>query len=87
MSATRYDIIATREYEQNGEKKTAYTRIGTAFPLRDKDGFNLIFDALPVAGKALLLPPKPKEDAPRASSHTPPRSAGTQADIDDEIPF
>jgi|GEM_PF-6986513 hypothetical protein len=35
-------------------ERDIYTRIGVAFPLK-KGGFNLLFDALPTNGRALLL--------------------------------
>jgi hypothetical protein len=66
----RLEAFAVRPYEKNGETKTAFTRIGIAWPNRN-GGYRLSLDALPVAslndGKLettiLLLPPKDKGDS------------------------
>lgn len=57
MSAPRkrYDVFVTREFERQGQPETAWTRIGVAFPLKTKDGFSVVFDALPVDGKCVML--------------------------------
>jgi hypothetical protein len=99
----RYDAVAARKYEQNGEEKTAFTNIGVAFKMKERDGFSLRLHCLPapVDGEysILLFPPKPREDdAPRRE---PERRQGYSADktrrhvapafestgMDDDIPF
>lgn len=87
MSTTQMDIIATREYEKNGEKKTAYTRIGTAFATKNGDGWQLLFDALPAHGKALMMPPKPRDDTARQSKPAPSNYGAPSYEDDDTIPF
>lgn len=84
---SRMDILATREYDAGGQTKTAYTRIGTAFQTRN-GGWSLIFDALPVNGKALLMEPKPRDEQPRAarSSQSGGHVPSTDEPIDD-VPF
>ncbi len=70
----RYDILCAR---QQGDK-TYWTKIGAAFPMKNRDGFNLVFEALPIAsireGKiettALLMPPKPR--ASKGNGDDPP---------------
>jgi len=37
-----------RKYIKNREEKTAWTRIGTAWPNHDGDGWNIQLDALPL---------------------------------------
>jgi hypothetical protein len=82
----RYDAVISRK-DKSG--KTRYTKIGAAFPAKDKArGFNIVLDALPMPnaeGQAWisLFVPKPKEDQETASQG---KSAGGN-DMDDEIPF
>lgn len=100
--AERYDAVAVRKYEQNGEEKSAFTNIGVAFKMRDKDGFSLRLHCLPapVDGEysILLFPPKPRDDqqqdrrrSNQSSSYErdDSRTHGSygQNDLDDEIPF
>lgn len=71
----RYEAVAVRKYEQNGEEKTAFTNVGIAFKMRDRDGYSLRLHCLPapVDGEyqILLFPPKPKEQQPdRRSSYS-----------------
>jgi len=97
--AERYDAVAVRKYEQNGEEKSSFTNIGVAFKMKDRDGYSLRLHCLPApeAGEytVLLFPPKPKEDRPQSSGRQQgysERSGGTarQAntrELDDDIPF
>lgn len=89
--ADRYDILTARK---SGDK-TYWTKIGVAFPLRDRDGFRLVFEALPLPAMhdgsiectAVLMPPKPRDDgqvAQRAGAPAP--SAPNDLDSD-PIPF
>ena len=82
----RYDIITGRT---NKAGKTHWLKLGAAFP-RDKGGFSLVFDALPLPdaeGRVSLLMVEPTDrDAPREKpvSGAP---AGGAPMPDDEIPF
>lgn len=62
----RYEAVAVRRYERGGEEKTAFTNIGVAFPMKDRDGFTVRLHAMPVPDGGefviLLMPPKPKDD-------------------------
>lgn len=51
-----YTVIPSK---QEGEKPI-WKAIGAAFHHRDGKGFNIELDALPLNGKLVLLPPKPK---------------------------
>lgn len=83
--ADRYEILTARK---QGDK-TYWTRIGVAFPMRDRDGFRLVFEALPVPSirdgaiecTAVLMPPKPRDDGQRS------QGAASHAGMSDEIPF
>lgn len=93
----RYEAVAVREYERNGEKKTSFTNIGVAFPMKERDGFSVRLHAMPapVDGEftILLLPPKPKDDQQRQPAkksgydRDDPRTGLASRDLDDEIPF
>lgn len=73
----RYDVLIARPYvDQHGEEKASFTRIGTAWPMKERDGFSITLDALPtptlkdgkLETRILLMPPKPREDSqPQAS--------------------
>lgn len=92
--ADRYDALAVRKYEQNGETKTAFTNIGVAFKMRDKDGFSLRLHAMPAPADGeftiLLVVPKPRDDsggrAPSGGARQS-RGGGYSAADDAEIPF
>jgi|SRR5690606_15394959 len=97
----RMDAVVARQWtDRNGEKRTAYTRIGIAFPLRN-GGWSINLEALPLPTmgergmetRILLMPPK--QDKAPASAH-PSQFAtdqsgyaaeGQRVDLDDEVPF
>ena len=59
----RLDVLTVREYEQGGEKKTAWTRVGVFFPAKDGVGGTIQLDALPIGGKLILKAPRPRNDS------------------------
>ncbi len=82
---TRYDAVISRK-DKTG--KTRWTKIGSMFPSKEGDGFNIVLDALPMPnaeGQAWisLFVPKPRD------GEAPARPAGKaeRIDMDDEIPF
>jgi hypothetical protein len=92
----RMDILSTRSYTtRDGEQKTAFTRIGTAWANKNGNGWSLTFEALPlptlndkgqVETRALMMPPK--QDG--AQSSGPPaggRRAPAYGDDSDGPPF
>jgi hypothetical protein len=94
--ADRYDALAVRKYEQNGETKTAFTNIGVAFKMRDKDGYSLRLHAMPAPSEGeftiLLVVPKARDDnGGRQPSGGGSRSQGggygAPGGMDDDIPF
>lgn len=88
--AERYDAVAVRKYQSNGEEKSSFTNIGVAFPMKDRDGFSLRLHCLPapVDGEysILLFPPKPRDERDDRSRRQEPTGRG-QRDLDDDIPF
>lgn len=69
--SNHYEVSTVSEYEQNGEKKTRWTRVGVLFPLKNKDGFQIILEALPVNGKLVAMPPREKDRGGNGSDSTP----------------
>jgi len=78
MSEERLEAMVGREYTTSGgEKKTAWTRIGVAWPQRN-GGYMVILDALPAASlddkggiqtKFSLFPPRERQQTqPQAAS-------------------
>lgn len=47
MAGKRLDALVARDYVQNGETKTAWTKIGAAF--ESQGGWSIQLDALPIA--------------------------------------
>lgn len=78
MSTARYDAISVRTYEKDGEEKSAFTNIGVAFQMKERDGFSIRLHAMPapVDGEysILLMPPRPRED--QQQQRQPDRSGG-----------
>jgi hypothetical protein len=81
LANKRYDVCAPRKYTtSSGEEKTHFWNVGTAFPLKERDGFSLKLwtRLLPTDELVLFLhEPKPASAA-AAPSESPP---------DDDIPF
>ena len=44
----RYEAVAVRKYrDRDDNEKTAFTNIGVAWPMKDRDGFSLRLHAIP----------------------------------------
>ena len=56
----RYNLSVPREYEVNGEKKTAWDNIGVMFE-RDKGGYSINLSMFPGL-KVMAFPAEPKGD-------------------------
>lgn len=42
------DVLMTRDYiDRDGNERTNYTKIGVAFPFREREGFSIELEALP----------------------------------------
>lgn len=91
----RLEALAVRRYKDGqGNEKTAYTNIGVAWPMRDKEGYTLKLHAFPAPSEGeyvvLLVPPKPKDDDRHQSRQASRQSAQAPSfsrDMDDDIPF
>ena len=90
---TRFDLVSPRTKKDGG---TRWFKIGAAFP-RDKGGYQLVFDALPLPdaeGRVTLMMWEAQErDGQSSQSRTADRAqrptggAPAGGDMDDEIPF
>ena len=84
----RFDLISPRPRKDG---KTHWQKVGAAFP-RDKGGFSLVFDALPLPDaegrvSVLMTEPKPRDgwqEPQSGGGYKAPASGGI---ADDEIPF
>lgn len=63
----RYNLSVPREYEVNGEKKTAWDNIGVMFE-RDKGGFSIGLSMFPGL-KVMAFPAEPKGETHNNSGH------------------
>lgn len=97
--AERLDAVVAREYsDRDGNKKTAFTRIGVAFATKN-GGWSLPLEALPLPTmgergletRILLMPPKPRDDKPAsARKQSYAEQSGGRTSYDDnesEAPF
>lgn len=89
---TRFDLISPRPRKDG---KTHWQKVGAAFP-RDKGGFSLVFDALPLPDaegrvSVLMTEPKPRDgqQQPQSGGGWAPAPGGNPADTldSDTIPF
>ena len=57
------DALSIREYQHNGETKTAWTKIGRAFPHKKGGGYSIFLDAMPAIsdGQYKIMLTEPKE--------------------------
>ena len=89
-------MIATDYVTSNGDSKTRWTKIGTAWPAKQGGGYSIVLDALPLPSmsrdgklecRILLREPLPaRDDAPR--NGTPARNNRAPVDdLDDSVPF
>lgn len=82
---TRYDLVSPRKGKDD---KTRWFKVGAAFP-RDKGGFQLVFDALPLPdaeGRVTLMMWEAQEKDALRQDRQPDQRARA-SDMDDEIPF
>ena len=56
-----YDILIAEDYEHQGESRTKFHNVGTAWPLEGKDGMSLqLHPGIGVSGRLVILPRKAK---------------------------
>ena len=74
-----YNVCCPRQYKsKSGETKTHFWVIGTAFPLRERDGVSVkLYTRVLPSDELVLLVREPREPA---EGEAPP-------DADDDIPF
>jgi hypothetical protein len=89
----RLDAIMARKYtDRDGNEKSAFTRLGTAFPITN-GGYSIVLDAMPAPEAAqngglqyrlLLMVPKPRDGEANRSGSSDERSGGTAAEYRDK---
>jgi hypothetical protein len=84
-SKQTWDVVSPVEYEAGGQKKTRWVRLGAAWE-RDNGGFSMQLDGVPVNGKLMIMPQKPREDrgGNRGGGHD---QGGGNGPGDESIPF
>ena len=71
MAGKRWDISIPGSYEQSGETKTKWTRIGVMFEGENGKGPRILLDALPIAdkeGRVVMMGFEPKEKGERGNT-------------------
>ena len=62
MTKQTYDLLIAEDYEQNGEKRTKFHNVGTAWQLDNREGMSVqIHAGMSVTGRAVILPRKAKD--------------------------
>ena len=54
----RLDLYVVEDFEVEGEKKSQWSRVGVAFPHKQRGGFNIELRAFPRDGRLVALPAK-----------------------------
>ncbi len=52
----------TENYEKDGEQKTSWNKIGSAWAHQDSEGFSIILKSIPVDGKITVRIAKEKDE-------------------------
>lgn len=56
-----YDILITDEYQSQGQKKTAYHKVGSAFDAKSGSGFDcVILPGVALSGRFIVRPRQAK---------------------------
>ena len=85
---TRYDLLSPRKGKDD---KTRWHKVGAEFP-RDKGGFQLVLDSLPLPdaeGRVTLMMWEPRDDGATSSKAQAADRAQrpVRDDLNDEVPF
>lgn len=57
----RLDAFLVEEYEAQGEKRSSWSKIGSAWPHTDGKGFRLVLKAIPTDGVVVLRIPEARD--------------------------
>lgn len=58
----RLDAFVVDEYEAQGEKRSHWSKVGSAWPHSDGKGYRVVLKAIPTDGVVILRTPEAKED-------------------------
>ncbi|MBB4397938.1 hypothetical protein [Bradyrhizobium sp. ERR14] len=56
-------MIAYTVKDRGNDKKPFWVRVGAAWPLKEKPGFSIELDAMPVDGRIILIEPNADDDS------------------------
>ena len=94
---SRLEAFTVRKYtNSDGEEKSAWTRIGVAFPHKNGEGFNVQLDAIPAPSaskdgsmkyEVVLRPPMEKKDDERPAKGGKYPTRATEPPDDSDMPF
>ncbi len=56
-----YEVFTVTEPKEEGQK-AYWTKIGSCWKHTGKDGYSINLNALPINGRLVLIPPKPKDN-------------------------
>ncbi len=87
MKGQRPDFIAYMTVE-TGRDKTHWKEVGVAFWNRNQESMTVRLNALPLSGKVILMPPKPRESPEEgvAAAETPSTSPSSAAAPPEDLP-
>jgi len=83
---TRYTLTSPRKRND----KTFWINVGSAFPTKNGDGFQLVFDALPLPdadGRVMVLMSPPREERQQSQQSGYGAGGRGNADLGEDIPF
>ena len=66
--STKPTLIAYTVKDRGKDKKAFWTRIGAAWPLKERAGYTIELEALPIDGRIVLV--EPKSDSESAGEET-----------------
>ena len=58
----RLDAFLVDEFEVDGHKKSSWSKIGSAWPHQDGNGYRIVLKAFPADCVVVLRTPGPKQD-------------------------
>lgn len=89
-------MIATEYTDRDGNTKTQWTNIGTAWPAKSGVGYSITLKALPIPSlsrdgklevRIVLMEPRERDAAPRGNGTPARNNRAPVDDLGDDIPF
>ena len=83
---SRYNVTAPRKYMKQGEEKTQWMRIGTAFT-NERGGIDITLDALPLPEPDRKIDGQMTVRLKAFPADSAPQQPSTPKPSDDDVPF